>query len=339
VAAASGDTTYIPALDRLWDDVIFKKMYITGGIGSSYANEGFSGDYDLPNEEAYCETCASVGMVLWNQRMNMLKGDGKYIDIVERSMYNGALAGISLSADLFFYVNPLASAGKHHRQPWYGTACCPSQISRFLPSIGSYIYASSPDGVIVNLFVRSETSVKVDDTEVKVKQATDYPWDGAVKIKVSPQKTKNFKLQIRKPGWCNSYSLKINGIDQDLKENALQYLVIDREWSKNDEVVFDMDMPVEVVSSDPNVKANIGKRAIQRGPVVYCAEETDNPDFDKIKVGKDTKFTNRFDANLLKGIVSITAGNSDNNTFTLIPYYAWDNRTAGKMKVWVDYVD
>jgi DUF1680 family protein len=339
VSAALEDTTYIPALDRLWDNVVCKNMYITGGIGSSYKNEGFTEDYDLPNEEAYCETCASVGMALWNQRMNMLKGDGKYIDVLERSVYNGALAGISLSADSFFYVNPLASSGHHHRKPWYGTACCPSQISRFLPSIGNYIYAVTSNSIVLNLFIQSETTVNVNSTEVQVKQTTDYPWDGVVKIGVSPQKEKNFRLQIRKPEWCKSYSVKINGIAQETKEEIQsQYLIIERKWNKGDEVIFNMDMPVEMVKADPRVKANAGKCAIQRGPLVYCMEEIDNPDFDIIKISSNTKFTSRFVPDLLKGIVSITAQDGD-NTISFIPYYAWDNRESGKMKVWVECAD
>ena len=170
VAAITQDSGYRIALDRLWEDVVEKKMYLTGGIGSSRHNEGFSEDYDLPNEEAYCETCASVGMVFWNQRMNMLKGESRYEDVLERAMYNGALAGISLSGDRFFYVNPLASSGKHHRKAWYGTACCPSQISRFLPSVGNYIYALSENTVWVNLYIGSETEVETSGVTVALKQ-------------------------------------------------------------------------------------------------------------------------------------------------------------------------
>lgn len=187
-SATSGDTSYIAALDRLWDNVVKTRMYLTGGIGSSRRNEGFTEDYDLPNKDAYCETCASVGMVMWNQRMNMLKGESRYVDVLERAMYNGALAGISLSSDRFFYVNPLASDGDHHRKPWYGTACCPSQISRFLPSVGGYIYARSDDALWVNLYVSGKVETEISGVKTTFSQKTEYPWDGTVSMTVSPEK-------------------------------------------------------------------------------------------------------------------------------------------------------
>lgn len=336
VSSATNDTTYLPALDRLWNDVVNTKMYITGGIGSSKANEGFSEDYDLPNEDAYCETCASVGMVLWNQRMNMLKGDGKYVDILERSMYNGALAGISLSGDRFFYVNPLASSGNHHRKAWYGTACCPSQISRFLPSIGNYIYATSPDNSIwVNLYIGSETTVKTAGNSINLKQETKYPWFGKVNLFVDPKKSETFKVKLRLPGWCKKYDISVNG--QKVKTQMdLQYIVVNRKWKKGDVITFNMDMPVEVVAADPRVKADAGKRAIQRGPVVYCMEEVDNKDIDSAKIDESTQYTATFEPDFLGSVVAITA-NAGNQVYKFIPYYAWDNRQAGKMKVWVDY--
>jgi len=329
------DTAYIAALDRLWNDVIFTKMYLTGGIGSSRKNEGFTEDYDLPNEEAYCETCASVGMVFWNQRMNMLKGDGKYIDILERSMYNGALAGISLSGDRFFYVNPLASSGAHHRKAWYGTACCPSQISRFLPSIGNYVYATSDDALWVNLFIQSETKVNIHHIPVSVKQQTEYPWEGRVSLSVDPDQSGKFDVKLRLPEWCKKYTLKVNGKEVNGSLSS-QYLVINRKWEKGDQIEFDMDMPVEVVAADPRVKANIGKRAIQRGPIVYCLEETDNSTFDAIALTPATSYKINTEKDLLGGVVTITAENGD-QTYKFIPYYTWDNRSPGKMKVWTDY--
>lgn len=329
------DTAYIAALDRLWNDVIFTKMYLTGGIGSSRKNEGFTEDYDLPNEEAYCETCASVGMVFWNQRMNMLKGDGKYIDILERSMYNGALAGISLSGDRFFYVNPLASSGSHHRKAWYGTACCPSQISRFLPSIGNYVYATSDDALWVNLFIQSETKVNINNIPVSIKQQTEYPWEGRVTLSIDPDQSGKFDVKLRLPDWCKKYTLKVNGEEQNASLSS-QYLVINRKWEKGDQVEFEMDMPVEVVAADPRVKANVGKRAIQRGPIVYCLEETDNSTFDTIELTPSTSYSINTEKDLLGGVVTITAENGDQK-YKFIPYYIWDNRNPGKMKVWTDY--
>lgn len=209
VAALKNDTGYIAAIDRLWDDVVHRNMYITGGIGSSRDNEGFTEDYDLPNLDAYCETCASVGMVLWNQRMNQLTGDSKYIDILERSLYNGALAGISLGGDRFFYVNPLESKGDHHRQEWYGCACCPSQLSRFLPSIGNYIYASSDDALWVNLYIGNTGQIRIGETDILLTQETDYPWDGSVKLTISTSQPLEKEIRLRIPNWCKTYDLSI----------------------------------------------------------------------------------------------------------------------------------
>lgn len=204
VAALKNDTGYIAAIDRLWDDVVHRNMYITGGIGSSRDNEGFTEDYDLPNLDAYCETCASVGMVLWNQRMNQLTGDSKYIDVLERSLYNGALAGISLGGDRFFYVNPLESKGDHHRQEWYGCACCPSQLSRFLPSIGNYIYASSDDALWVNLYIGNTGQIRIGETDILLTQETDYPWDGSVKLTISTSQPLEKEIRLRIPNWCKN---------------------------------------------------------------------------------------------------------------------------------------
>lgn len=335
LASITKDTSYVHALDRLWDDVVHTKMYATGGIGSSRKNEGFTDDYDLPNAEAYCETCASVGMVFWNQRMNMLKGDGKYVDILEKAMYNGALAGISLSADRFFYVNPLESDGTHHRQPWYGTACCPSQISRFLPSVGNYVYATSPGALWVNLYMGSETAMTIDNVPVSVRQTTRYPWEGKVRLSVHPKRKAKFTVKLRLPDWCAKYTLAVNGKEYEAPEE-LQYLAIDRVWEPGDEITFDMDMPVEVVAADPRVKANAGKRALQRGPLVYCMEETDNRKYDEATLSASMNYMTAFEPGLLGGVVTITAVNGD-DLYKFVPYYAWDNREPGKMKVWVDY--
>ena len=335
VAALKQDTGYIAAMDRLWDDVVLRNMYITGGIGSSRDNEGFTEDYDLPNRDAYCETCASVGMVLWNQRMNQFTGDSKYIDVLERSMYNGALAGISLTGDRFFYVNPLESKGDHHRQEWYGCACCPSQLSRFLPSIGSYIYATSENALWVNLYIGNTTQAAIDGTEITIQQETDYPWDGSVKLTVSPQKAIQKEIRLRIPGWCQNYTLSVNGEQLDAPQEK-GYAVIN-DWQSGDVITLDMDMPVEVVAADPLVKENLGKRAIQRGPLVYCMEEVDNPShFDQTELNSNSVFQTSFNSNLLNGVEIIQANNGQQST-TFIPYYAWDNRKPGKMKVWVDY--
>ncbi len=335
VAALKNDTGYIAAIDRLWDDVVHRNMYITGGIGSSRDNEGFTEDYDLPNLDAYCETCASVGMVLWNQRMNQLTGDSKYIDVLERSLYNGALAGISLGGDRFFYVNPLESKGDHHRQEWYGCACCPSQLSRFLPSIGNYIYASSDDALWVNLYIGNTGQIRIGETDILLTQETDYPWDGSVKLTISTSQPLEKEIRLRIPNWCKTYDLSINGKRINVSEEK-GYAVI-KDWKSQDVIALDMDMPVEIVAADPHVKENSGKRVIQRGPLVYCMEEIDNPEyFDQIQLSPSTTFQTAFVSDILNGIKTIkTNGRAQSATF--IPYYAWDNRKAGKMRVWIPY--
>jgi DUF1680 family protein len=331
VASYTHDQGYIDALNRLWDDVVLRNMYITGGIGQSASNEGFTEDYSLPNLTAYCETCASVGMVLWNWRMNQMTGDSKYVDVLEKSMYNGALAGISLAGDRFFYVNPLASNGDHHRQEWYGCACCPSQICRFLPSIGNYIYGTSEDAVWVNLYIGSKADIEKGLT---ITQETRYPWEGDVKITVGGKLKKALKLRI--PGWCKEYTVSVNGKKVEPEMNK-GYAVLQRKWKDGDVVELSMNMPVQVIAADPRVKEDEGMRAIQRGPLVYCMEEADNPEgFDSLNISSSISYETAFDPDLLCGVETIKATNGD-MVLNFIPYYAWDNRSAGKMQVWVPF--
>lgn len=337
VAALKNDTGYIEALHRLWDDVVLRKMYVTGGIGSSKHNEGFTEPYDLPNYDAYCETCASVGMIYWNSRMNQFTGDSKYIDVLERSMYNGALAGVSLKGDQFFYVNPLASKG-HHRKAWYGTACCPSQISRFLPSIGKYIYGVSKDAVWINLYIGNEATFNVDKNKITIKIETTYPWEGkanlTIKSLLSPLKK---EIRLRIPDWSKSYNVIVNGQAEKKIQMEKGYVVLNNKWKEGDNIELIIDQPIQVVAADPRVKENEGKRAIQRGPLVYCIEEIDNQyRFEDIALSSETTFSYSYRSDLLHGIVSVTANESGEN-ITFIPYYAWDNRTPGQMKVWIDY--
>lgn len=348
-AASAGDTAYLPALDRLWDNVIRTKMYITGGIGSSSHNEGFGEDYDLPNREAYCETCASVGMVFWNQRMNMLKGEARYVDVLERAMYNGALAGVSLHGDRFFYVNPLASDGSHHRRPWYGTACCPAQISRFLPSVGGYAFATSEDAIWVNLFMGGEAEIALGERSVRVKQSTAYPWEGNVALTLFPDRSFDFQMKIRVPEWCDRWTVNVNGkvwaSAQDArvlsapKMKAFMqdgYLHLRKKWKRGDRIEFRMEMPVKVIAADPRVKANAGRRAVQRGPLVYCLEETDNLGMEQANLSQDTEYRIQFEKDLLGGVVAIRA-KEGGKCWKFVPYYAWDNRRPGKMEVWINY--
>ena len=334
VAALKGDTAYIAALHRLWDDVVLRNMYITGGIGSSAHNEGFTEDYDLPNLEAYCETCASVGMVFWNWRMNQFTGDSKYIDVLERSLYNGVLAGISAQGDTFFYVNPLESKGNHHRQAWYGCACCPSQVSRFIPSIGNYIYAVSEHAIWVNLFIGNEALIPTTKGDIPLSMQTDMPWGGTVTVKVG--KDYNDEIRLRIPDWMSDYQLTVNGKPVDVALDK-GYAVLNRRWKTGDEITLHTELETKMVAADPRVKADEGKRAIMRGPLVYCMEECDNlQSYDQVKLDNVSQFIPSYQANLLGGIEQVQV-QQGNTSFSLIPYFAWDNREAGRMKVWLDY--
>ncbi|MCF0176836.1 MAG: glycoside hydrolase family 127 protein [Bacteroidales bacterium] len=332
VAAYTSDEGYIQALERVWENVVNCKMYITGGIGHCGHSEGFSEDYDLPNDLAYCETCASIGMVLWNWRMNGMTGDAKYIDILEKALYNGVLSGISLGGDRFFYVNPLESAGTHHRQAWYGCACCPSNLCRFIPSIGNYIYGSAPGAVYVNLYVSSKTEIG----GLGIEQKTSYPWSGKVDITITSGRLAKTTLKLRIPSWCESCAATLNGKSVKGKMDK-GYLCIDQRWKKGDVVSLNLDMPAKVVAANPRVKADEGKRAVTRGPLVYCLEGLDNEGiYDNALLDASTSFETRFCPELIGGVETITA-RTDNGILTFIPYYAWDNREASPMKVWINY--
>ena len=336
VAAEEKIPGYVEALKRVWEDVVDRNMYVTGGIGSSQHNEGFTEDYDLPNKTAYCETCASIGMVFWNNRMNLLTKDAKYADVMERSLYNGVLSGVSLEGDLFFYVNPLESDGDHHRRRWFGCACCPSNVSRFIPSVGSYIYLKNDQELFVNLYMGNEAELEMGKTKVKLMQTTDYPWDGKITLDVNPKAPANFDLKMRIPGWCKSFKASVNGqmIPAVKKEDG--YLSIDRKWKRGDKVSLWLEMPTELVAADPRVKENTGKRAVQRGPLVYCLEQIDNADLDKAQLDEQMQFTTVPGSGKLEGMKILEAGSKDRE-LTFIPYFAWDNRGAGKMKVWIGF--
>ncbi len=365
VASLTGDEGYMKAMKTVWEDVVHRNMYITGGIGSSGSNEGFSNDYDLPNEQAYCETCASVGMVFWNQRMNLLTGEGKYFDVLERSLYNGALDGLSLSGDKFFYGNPLASNGKHFRREWFGTACCPANIARLVSSLGDYIYNKSTDAVWINLYVSSTTKLAMGKTPVTIEQKSNYPWDGDVTVSVNPEKKSKFSVMLRLPGWAtgetvpgglyhvekstnSTITVKVNGKDFAFTADK-GYAVISREWKKGDLISMSIPMEVKEVSSKETIKANEGRIALQRGPLVYCVEGADNDGQAwNFVVPENTQYTSSFNSGLLNGIVTIQANvpavtigadglsiNTKTKTITAIPYYSWCNRGSNPMQVWL----
>ena len=365
VAAAKNDEGYMNAMKTVWEDVVYRNMYITGGIGSSGRNEGFSVDYDLPNEQAYCETCASVGMVFWNKRMNLLTGESKYVDVLERSLYNGALDGLSLKGNLFFYGNPLASSGTHARSEWFGTACCPSNIARLVESVGDYIYAKSNNALWINLFIGSSGTFTINNRKVQVKQTTEYPWNGKVQISVTPDRQTEFNIHIRIPGWAidqpvpgntyryadntsETFSLSLNGSQAKYTmENG--YAVINKNWKKGDIIVLDLPMPVRRIVAIDEVKENINRVALQRGPLVYCFEHPDNNGKAmNIMVPDNITFSNEFKPDLLNGVVILKAQapvasvssdglkiNTELRQITAIPYYSWANRGKGQMQVWI----
>lgn len=365
VAAITGDTGYMQAMKKVWEDVVGRNMYITGGIGSSGGNEGFSVDYDLPNERAYCETCASVGMVFWNQRMNLLTGDSKYIDVLERSLYNGALDGLSLSGDRFFYGNPLASRGQHFRREWFGTACCPANIARLVASMGNYIYGRSDNGIWVNLFVGSETTLKMGKADVVLKMTTGYPWNGQVALTVNPSTKAKLALHWRIPGWVSgepvpgqlyrfagkavdSFAITVNGkpVPYIMKNG---YAVIEREWKKGDVTILDLPMEVKRVIARDELKADSNRVALQRGPLVYCIEGADNngkawnmvlPNDATFDLDQEQILTEPVIAiKTTVPVITVTANGANVQTekkqITAIPYYAWANRGKHSMQVWL----
>lgn len=333
-ALQTGDATYSRALDQLWDNVVHRKMYITGGIGSSRHNEGFTEDYDLPNATAYCETCAAVGMVFWNHRMGLLHGDSRYADIVEQALYNGVLAGVSLDGSHFFYDNPLASDGKHHRQQWFGTSCCPTQIARFIPSIGNYVYATSADGIWVNQYMASASNIPWDGQTVGIDQQTCYPWDGEIAFRVNPETPSTFSLRLRIPGWSSQHTVRVNGQASSGVMEA-GYAVIRRTWVPEDRVTLTLAMPIERVSGDARVAANRGRVALRRGPLVYCLEAVDNPDVADWRIDSDMPWVSERRSHLLGDVTVIRGVLTNGQSVVAVPYYAWDNREPGAMAVWI----
>ena len=365
VAAQTGDTGYLAAMVRVWQDVVYRNMYLTGGIGSSGGNEGFSIDYDLPNDKAYCETCASVGMVFWNQRMNALTGNAKYMDVLERSLYNGALDGLSLSGDRFFYGNPLASSGKNARKEWFGTACCTSNIARLIASLGDYIYAKDTKGIYINLFVGSETTIQLNKQNVRMNMQTNYPLDGAIQITVSPVAAQNFALHIRKPGWVSNDvvpgdlykfasntilqpKLLVNGKPVNTTEKN-GYYIIQRIWKKGDVGSYQLPMEIKRVVSKDAIKTNQGRVALERGPIVYCVEGADNNGKAmNIAIPETAIFQEKPFAVLDEKVVALSAQlptiqtsadgkNSERivKEVIAIPYYTWCNRGSNQMQVWL----
>ena len=373
VAALTGDSSYIKAIDAIWNNIVSKKYYLTGGVGARHGGEAYGDNYELPNLTAYNETCAAIAMVYLNYRMFLLHGDSKYIDCLERTLYNGVIDGMSIDGGKFFYPNPLAADGKYafnadntkERQPWFGCACCPSNLCRFIPSFPGYMYAVKDDKLYVNLFAGNTATIPVAGKEVTLEQTTQYPWNGDIAIKVTNTSAKQFKLMVRIPGWVKGevvpsdlycytdgkkldYAITVNGKTVDVSSLQDGYAAIERNWKKGDVVRVHFDMQPRMVKANRKVADDRGRVAIERGPLVYCAEFADNQT-DLFHLIANPKATMQVvnAPNVVGGIQEIKteatalAYEEDGSvstkkiSLTLIPYYAWNHRGIGQMEVWI----
>jgi len=354
----TGDKALWEALDRLWHSLAERRMYVTGGAGAHYDGEAFGVDYELPNAMAYAETCAAIANVMWNWRMFLATGDARYVDVLELALYNGALSGISLDGSHYFYVNPLADRGDHRRQEWFPCACCPPNIARLLASLQGYAYGASESEVWVNLYAQSKMQAQLPKA-VSIEQRTGYPWQGDVTFAIEPKAEVDFGLNVRIPGWCERAELELNGRRLEASIGPNRFIALRRTWSAGDVVRLSLHMPVERIESNPLVDENLGRVALRRGPLIYCLEQVDNPDFDvwNLIVPTDASLMAEWEPNVLNGVMvirgvglAIDSDWSDRRLyrppvaegrgarrvkFTAIPYYAWANREPGPMTVWV----
>jgi DUF1680 family protein len=361
LAHEKDDPTLLETCHRLWNNLITRRMYITGAIGPSRHNEGFTLDYDLPDETAYGETCATIGLILWNHRLLQFTGESKYADVIERGLYNAFLSGVSLDGARFFYENPLASDGGHHRQTWFECPCCPPNLARLMASLGGYFYSTGANDVWVHLYAHGSVKLNIAGSQVNLRQVTNYPWNGLVKFELSPVIPQTFTLHLRLPGWCEQWSLRVNGQPvPGLTPGGNGYLAITRQWQAGDTVEFFMEMPVQAMRAHPAVRFLQRRIALQRGPVVYCLEgvDHDNIILDRISIDPQhlpsSEFSVEYQENLLGGVCVIHGKGevvdeqgwedtlyrnsppvSRYIDITAIPYYAWDNRAAGEMRVWI----
>jgi DUF1680 family protein len=357
VAALTNNKSYVNAIDKIWEDIVYRKIYITGGIGATGGNEGFDLPYELPNSSAYCETCASIGNIMFNYRMFMLHGESKYMDVLERSLYNSFLSGISLSGNRFHYANPLASSGNHSRWEWHVCPCCAANIARFMPTVPELVYARNSDSLYINLYVSSTATINLKGINVILKQSTGFPYNGDVKILVNPDASKSFKIFLRVPGWAgntampgglysfvdkieDSVSIRINGADASFILDK-GYALIDRTWEQGDEIDLSFPMKVRKIISDERIEYNHDRFALQRGPLVYCIEGCDNPQLETMDFRYDANslFTDMYNRNILAG-AEVIKGTAETRSgiepeVTLIPYHLWNNREQGKMEVWL----
>ena len=365
VAALTGDKDYVNAIDSIWDNIVTKKYYITGGVGARHNGEAFGADYELPNRTAYNETCAAIAQVYLNQRMFMLHGDAKYIDCLERTLYNGVICGMSVDGGKFFYPNPLSADSVYRfnsgrtmtRQPWFGCACCPSNLCRFIPSVPGYFYGVKDNSLYVNLFAENSAEVQLDGRRVAVSQKTDYPWNGDIALRIDGNEAGKFTVKVRIPGWVRNevvpgdlyeyadsltpeWSIAVNGKKLNARIGNDGYVAITRSWKEGDVVSIHFDMPVRTVQANQNVEDDRGKIAVERGPLVYCAEWADNAGKDvhataiggsSFEVVPEYGITNTEGDGKVFKVTEIKASKG----LALIPYYAWNHRGAGNMEVWM----
>jgi len=350
------DPSLHKSAERLWQHLTTKRLYVTGGIGSSTTNEGFTSDYDLPNLTAYAETCAAIGLILWNHRMLQLDVDRRYADLMERALYNGVLSGISQDGTSFFYVNPLESHGDHHRQGWYNCACCPPNLARLLMSLGQYVYSTHDADIFIHLYLESSGNIQIGSQDVALKQETAYPWDGTVRITVSLQEAAEFGIHLRIPGWCREAQLTVNGTAIALAEQTHKgYTRITRQWQNGDTIELTLAMPIERIYAHPAVAADSNRVALQRGPIVYCLESADNAvPLNALRLPATSSLESVFEPTILGGVTLLkgealtlatdiwTDGLYHNqppvchpHRLVAIPYYAWDHRQPGQMLVWI----
>ena len=354
------DPSLLETCEKLWENLVHQRMYLTGGIGPSRHNEGFTTDYDLPDETAYAETCASIALIMWNQRLLQFEGDGRYADILEQTLYNGFISGLSLDGKHFFYVNPLASQGSHHRQEWFLCPCCPPNVGRILASLGNYFYSTGDHDLWVHLYGQNSATVTVHGQEIKLRQTTQYPWDGKIQLALDMAQAQPFTLNLRIPGWCTEWRLLLNGQRMRVEPPAMDgYLPITNTWRPGDVLELELSMPAQAVWAHPAVRQMQGRVAIQRGPIVYCVESADNTveNLDRIMLdpAQIADFTVEYRPELLGGVNVLRgpaamidqAGWDDATLYryqqppttqpievTAVPYCVWDNREPGEMRVW-----
>ena len=354
LAAELGDAGLRKACETLWDDVMETKMYVTAGLGPSAHNEGFTYDYDLPNQTAYAETCASVALIFWAQRMLHLDLNGKYADILELALFNGALSGLSRDGEHYFYANPLESNGSAERWAWHTCPCCTMNVSRLVASVGGYFVSRADDGIAINLYGGISTSVETAGTRVALRETSNYPWSGDIRIAIDPEADARFELKLRIPGWCRGAKVTLNG--QAVTGSPVDgYLNIDRVWQKGDVVTLDLPMPAERIYAHPGVIMDVGRVTLKRGPLVYCVEEADNPGgrVQRLRLPRNAGLRIDTRDDLFDGIVTLSAdavaitesdwstlyrttpSSEGPSTLTALPYYLWANRGQGSMMVWI----